>query len=558
MKENNFEQFKKVTTEFSAESSAKKTELLKKCSLQKLPLAKQLQAYHNALLFTLAYPENKDVSIIAERELDRITLHTKKTTIAEKLAQSGIAFTPTDGAFSLTLTSWLLSGFPDEVHLHSFDEGGTHPREVLKHFFPEMEFELLSDEKLSPLKWSEKAAGTKNKNKLLKWLVDQFNSTNLPSGITEQLFEMLQLYISIKPRTKNFSRTFGRIQSAEIYYHNELVKKFNEQKIIGKKLPKAKKLTVQEAKQIIDTSRIALALLNRETDPVTYCNESGLTYYELEHGISIALFSMLPPRRLPLESYIGFMMFKNGYPMAYGGGWLFGKRSLLGINIFESFRGGESAFVFAQLLRTYHNAFGADYFEVEPYQFGKNNPEGIQSGAFWFYYRFGFRPVNSNLNKLSEEEAVKIKENKGYRSSFEILKKFTACNVGLQLKSVIAPVNPAFISSYISFRIATDFAGDREMANKKAKEFVIKKLKLQKSYVHSNKTGFGKLSLFYFLCLNESKLNQTLLKKLKLLIELKSNDETEYCKELSQLNINSILSLDCLKFISGLSAKLQV
>ena len=166
---------------------------------------------------------------------------------------------------------------------------------------------------------------------------------------------------------------------------------------------------------------------------------------------------MLPERRLPLESYIGFMMFKNGYPMAYGGGWLFGKRSLLGINIFEAFRGGESAFVFAQLLRTYKNAFGADYFEVEPYQFGKDNPEGLQSGAFWFYYRFGFRPVDEALNKLATEESKRIQSEKGYRSPISTLKLFTKSNVCVNFSGNQKPINPSEISKYISVQIVKQF-----------------------------------------------------------------------------------------------------
>ena len=33
-------------------------------------------------------------------------------------------------------------------------------------------------------------------------------------------------------------------------------------------------------------------------------------------------------------------------------------------------------------------------FVVEPSQFGGTNKEGLLSGAFWFYYRLGFRPID--------------------------------------------------------------------------------------------------------------------------------------------------------------------
>jgi hypothetical protein len=67
--------------------------------------------------------------------------------------------------------------------------------------------------------------------------------------------------------------------------------------------------------------------------------------------------------------------------------------TLFSTSFFESFRGGESAFVFSQLLRSYKQSFGANYFEVEPYQFGKNNPEGLNA---WYITSPGFTGAGSN------------------------------------------------------------------------------------------------------------------------------------------------------------------
>jgi hypothetical protein len=275
--------------------------------------------------------------------------------------------------------------------------------------------------------------------------------------------------------------------------------------------------------------------LNRETDPVTYCNEDGLLFYELEHGLSIALFSMLPERRLPLESYIGFMMFKNGYPMAYGGGWVFGKRSLLGINIFEAFRGGESAFVFAQLLRTYKNAFSADYFEVEPYQFGKDNPEGLQSGAFWFYYRFGFRPVDEQLNKLATGEFQRIQTDKKYRSSIATLKLFTKSNVCVNFSGTEKPINPSDISKFISQQIVKQFDGDRTAAEKYCNSKLKRELGISSSMKNA---GIKKLTLFYGLCLKTEKLSASDKTRLKNLILEKGNNEFEYIQLSNKMKFN--------------------
>lgn len=106
------------------------------------------------------------------------------------------------------------------------------------------------------------------------------------------------------------------------------------------------------------------------------------------------------------------MAFKNGIPVSYGGGWILGTSCKIGVNIYPAFRKGESAWMFCQVLRLYHQNFKVSYFYVNPYQFGKGNPEGLKSGAFWFYYRLGFRPVQTDINVLSKTEWKKINTDK--------------------------------------------------------------------------------------------------------------------------------------------------
>jgi hypothetical protein len=271
-------------------------------------------------------------------------------------------------------------------------------------------------------------------------------------------------------------------------------------------------------------------------------------YYELEHGLSIALFSILPERRLPLESYIGFMMFKNGYPMAYGGGWLFGNRSLLGINIFESFRGGESAFVFSQLLRSYKQSFGANYFEVEPYQFGKNNPEGLKSGAFWFYYRFGFRPIDKDLNNLASKEAEKINNTKGYRTSIETLKRFTNSNLAVNFKHEQLPVNPSVISEYISNQIKLKFKGDRSAAEKWSLAVLKTDIGIDFSKAtKSEKIGINKLGLFIAFCVQTKKLSASKKIKIKEFVLEKGKSEFKYIEICNSIYFKKLLVVELQK-----------
>lgn len=540
-------QLQRSCTLFGEGQEAQKLHLLRELSKLKLNNPRAAIHYHQCLQFILGYGESEALHQLARQEMERIAEEVKKWPAEKRAAldRSGVPFSETQGAYSFVLVRWMLQAFPGQVALHSFDEGGAHPGEVYKPYLPEMEFELTSDDSLKPLKWLEKAAGSKNKNELLAWMIRHLDHTELNDSTKDQLFESMSVFVNIKPVSGALSKGLGNFFLHENFYHpNGLVKRFDEQELIRRKLPSPKKLSITEKETIIEKARVALLLLNRETDPVTYCSGDGLLFYELEHGLSIALFSMLPEKRLPLESYIGFMMFKNGYPMAYGGGWLFGDRSLLGINIFEAFRGGESAFVFCQLLRTYRQSFGADYFEVEPYQFGKGNPEGIQSGAFWFYYRFGFRPLDGRLHALAQKETEIIASKKGYRTSAATLKEFTHSNIAAHFGNGETPVNPSKISRYISEQIVTHHNGDRLAAEK----WCVQKLKLdlgldRRKLGKAESIGFDKLLFFVAMCLKTENLSVAKKEKVKEWMLEKGRSEYSYiglCKEIGKMLVDEV------------------
>jgi hypothetical protein len=542
---------KEIAHIFNDESANNKKQLLNDCSTIKLSSKKIIEHYHDCLVFLLGYPENEELFLLAQREMERLSETVKKLPrqLKDQLERTGIAYTQTQAANSYTLIKWLLKTFPNQVSLHSLDETGVHPKEVLRHALSEMEFEFAFSEKLNPLKWLENGAGSKNKKDVLIWLINCFERIDASDLIKDQLFESLKVYISVIPTNKNFSKGFGNFKQHKNYYHtNGLLKRFDEKEIINKKLPAPKKLTDEEKNTIIEKARVALFLLNRETEPVIYCNAEGILFYELEHGLSIALFSILSERRLPLESYIGFMMFKNGYPMAYGGGWLFGNRSLIGVNIFESFRGGESAFVFCQLLRSYKQSFGANYFEVEPYQFGKNNPEGLQSGAFWFYYRFGFRPIDKELNELALKEAEKIQTTKSYRTSIETLKRFTDSNLAVNFNNEALPVNPSIISEYISNQIKLKFNGNRSSAEKYCLAILKNDLGIEISKTTKlEKNGINKLSFFIGFCIQTKHLNLKEKNNLKQFVLEKGKSEFKYIELCASINFKKLFVADLLK-----------
>jgi hypothetical protein len=211
--------------------------------------------------------------------------------------------------------------------------------------------------------------------------------------------------------------------------------------------------------------RASLAFSYRETDPLTFADEDEIELFDMGRGVRVALVGMEKRKRLSLESYIGYMAFKNGLPIAYGGGWLWGQRCKIGINIFPPFRRGESAWLFCQVLRIYYQYFGSRHFIVKPYQYGKGNPEGLKSGAFWFYYKLGFRPSDHIIKQEAAGEWSKTRADKKYRTGLNILQRFTSSNMEWKTSEQSFPhFDAAVLSRVISNSINKNFGRSRKKA----------------------------------------------------------------------------------------------
>ena len=472
---NELKKLKSLAVLFDKESEELKYKHLSSVSEINLPLDASLSAYQHLLLFMSAYPSSEKTEKRINAEKKRIVQTLRKSAgKLQKLDGSGLPFTVTRASFTHDLLLLLKNNPQLELNFYSSDEENIELNHLLSFTLPDIEKDhtsagLPQDDLLETL-------GVKEKDKL-NFVIDELCKLNHIPFIKDFLLDKFNLFIEIKPKSPDFSKLYNYLPSEKKYFHSEIIKKFDHNALVQLPLPSPSDLNENDLQKLISVMQNALALLERETDPCTFIDPKSLRYYELERGISVAIFGMIPERQMSMESYVGYTLFKNGYPCAYGGAWIYGTRSLFGINIFEQFRGGESGYILIQLLRVYKQVFGLNYFEVEPYQYGLDNPEGIESGAFWFYYRFGFRPLDKDLLKLSVQEAEKIKNKKGYRSSSKTLIRFTESNIGWKIEGETAvPVSDlrAKITAFISY----EYNGNRKRAIQESVEYLAGKLNL--------------------------------------------------------------------------------
>jgi hypothetical protein len=132
---------------------------------------------------------------------------------------------------------------------------------------------------------------------------------------------------------------------------------------------------------------------------------------------------MRPERRSPLRTTYGLLMLRSGVPVGYIQTDTLRGCVDVSFNVFETFRGGDAARLFARTLALARALLGARSFTIEPYQLGRDNDEAIDSGAWWFYHKLGFRPRNRALRAIARRELARMKRDPRYRSPKKTLRR---------------------------------------------------------------------------------------------------------------------------------------
>jgi hypothetical protein len=210
----------------------------------------------------------------------------------------------------------------------------------------------------------------------------------------------------------------------------------------------------------------------RELFPLIGSSPDEVYLHEPGRGVGIVVYGSLPEIRLPLEANHGLMLIKNGVPIGYGLGAMLFDRCEIAINIFPEYRSGESAFIFERVAHLFVAHFGARVLVIRPYQVGEDNEEALESGAFWFYFKFGFRPVRPRVRALAEEEWGRIAADRSYRSPIKTLKSLAKSDIFFHLEAErmdgYRELSAARLGYAVTAFIAREFGGDRRKAERQS------------------------------------------------------------------------------------------
>ncbi len=386
-----------------------------------------LASLHETLLFLRAYPANERVADLADKSLFSLSDRLKGIDLAafEEPEVSGVAGTSFSAVFSYETARRLVRLFPNDVRM-DWDRY-VHPEllgPVLSRFLPMLHEDWPVEAHTPFQEWM--------KGRDLGWLLQRIGNLPLPPQEQAAIYNSMQLPLHWEMGNCPLTRTRLRLPGRKLFFQDAPLLRRSEVSLeselsCGPLL--VSKLSKAEAGKILDTIVTNSAMRYRELYGFMHPDQREVFHADLGRGVEIYFFGIPPEFRLPLRAYHCGMFFKNGVPAGYVETLTLFDRAEIGFNLYYTFREGETAWIFARMLHLFRQTLGVNCFSVDPYQIGLENEEAIESGAFWFYRKLGFRPVGADVLRLTEREERKMHAMPGYRTPAHTLRKLAVGHV---------------------------------------------------------------------------------------------------------------------------------
>jgi hypothetical protein len=502
---------------FDHQTAVRVVRLLRSLDAAHFPDPPSLIRFHETLLFLRAFPQNAAVLRAAERILNNFHQKVEALRAAgtdmdafDPLEVSGIAGTTMEDTVSLDVARWLVRRMPGKVEIawENYEPGrelgNTGPR-----FMPLLEDDAYVEADTPWRRWLETASGQtataeqhtglaakrrksaahgvsrgyeselrqpqRGERKIpgrangatATWLIERFGRLPLPDPKKAELYESLHVPLRWDLGNSRITRTRNWKPVRKVFYHAGPLISRSQLSLAeerARRPPAFTRLSLREGEAVTDQIREIMLVRYRELYGTTLADPRSAVRADLGRGVTIYLWNLPPDRRLPLRAYVAGFTLKNGVPINYIEAIGLCEWMEVGFNTFYTFRGGEAGWIYAQVLRCLCTWMGTTVVSVYPYQLGHDNDEAIESGAFWFYRKLGFRPGRADLLKLVQREEKEIAADSKYRTPARTLKRLAAGHVFYELPGSEVGAWDTFSTRTIGLRVnrrmARTFGGD--------------------------------------------------------------------------------------------------
>jgi hypothetical protein len=420
-----------------------KLALLGRLARADLRSARAVWRLHEALCFLCAYPDDARLLAHVERMLAGFERRPDLRRAREALADTGIAGTAIRYRFFWSTLYWLARRWPQRLFI---DRSESEVEDKLALALP-----LL-------LTWAE-AVALKQLDPPTYTALDRLRARGegdaaflarriaaMPGdGFTREAFhDAIEPSYELAPGADTPARGRARHAAAPFAWQREPLRRARPdlREELGRPYRGVRLAPSREGEQLIELARCAMVTRSRDLDAFAYGNPRDVRLVDDGGGLGFVLIGAIPERRQLIPATCGYLILHNGVPIGYGEAFVIGRSATMTFNIFESFRGGEAAHTFARTLAMVRHVFGAESFSLDQYQLGKGNDEAIASGAWWFYYKLGFRPLTADARRVLRAELARMRANPGSRSSADTLRALAESHMLFDFDRARAPSLP--------------------------------------------------------------------------------------------------------------------
>ena len=450
---------------YGADSAEAKLALLCRLERAELRSARAVFRLHEVLCFLRAYPDDARLLAQVERMLARFAARADLRRAREALTDTGIAGTAIRYRFFWSTLRWLARRWPERI---SIDRSETEIEEKLAAALP-----LL-------LTWAE-AAALKELDPPGFAAIDRLRARGesdaaffarridaMPGDAftREGFHDAIEPTYELKPGSDTPSRTRAKHAAAPMAYQRQPLRRARPdlRQELGRIYRAVRLASAREGEQLIELARGAMVTRSRDLDAFAYGNARDVRLVDDGGGLGFVLIGVIPERRAVVPATCGYLNLHNGVPIGYGEAFVTGRSASMTFNVFASFRGGEAAYTFCRTLAMVRHMFGAESFSLDQYQLGKGNDEAIASGAWWFYYKLGFRPLTADARRVLRQELARRRADPAHLSHAATLRALAESHLVFDYDRSRAPglLPVAELGLRIGDGLAARAGGDRE------------------------------------------------------------------------------------------------
>jgi hypothetical protein len=425
---------------------------------------------HELLLAARAYPDDAVTLALAERSLAGFGARADVRRLRSRLTDSGITGCDIRFPFFAPTARGLAARWPRQLEI---DWPELEDGDALEAWLPllvhEGEVPGLDEYDYGPRGWLARLRSPQEADGafVARSLHARLERADDNAAVFERVHDGLALPYRLRGDATTPSRTRARWPAGRVHFQRDAFAGRPDLAAAGP--PRAvRALPVREGERALALAMECMVTRSRDLDVFSWGDARDVRHVDCGDGLAFLMIGARPERRLLLESVYGFLTLKNGVPVGYVlTSALYGSAELA-FNVFDTFRGAEAGPVYGKVVGMTRALFGADMFTIPPYQLGDGNDEAIESGAWWFYQKLGFRPHTRACRALMRRELARMRRTPGYRSGPAVLRRLARenlfCALAGERRDVLGKLPFPSAGLAVTQLVARRFAGDRARA----------------------------------------------------------------------------------------------